>query len=133
MIIKQVSTSVEFILVFAVLAGFTVLFAAVRASIDNRIFEGSLLRALGASRRLLRTSRIVEFCGLGFLSGLLAAITAELITWALYSYTFQLEYHANWLVWTITPIVGAVSIGLAGYLGTRIVLNESPMNVLREL
>ncbi len=133
MIIKQVSTSVEFILVFAVLAGFTVLFAAVRSSIDNRIFEGSLLRALGASRRLLRTSRIVEFCGLGFLSGLLAAITAELITWALYSYTFQLEYHVNWLVWTITPMVGAVSIGLAGYLGTRIVLNESPMNVLREL
>lgn len=133
MIINQVSASVEFILVFAVLAGFTVLFAAVRSSIDTRIFEGSLLRALGASRQLLRTSRLVEFCGLGFLSGLLAAITAELITWALYSYAFQLEYHVNWLVWMITPIVGALSIGMAGYLGTRVVLNESPTKVLREL
>lgn len=132
-IIKQVSVAVEFVLGFAILAGFTVLFAAVRTSIDSRIFEGALLRTLGANRKLLRISRIVEFCGLGFLAGLLAAITAELITWALATYTFQWDYQLNWLVWVTTPIVGALSIGLAGYFSTRVVLNKSPMNVLREL
>lgn len=132
-IISQVSTSVEFVLVFAVFAGFTVLFAAVHTSIDSRIFEGALLRALGANRGLLRSSRIVEFCGLGLLAGLLAAVTSELIAWALYTYTFHLEYRSNMLVWICTPIIGALSVGLAGVLSTRRVLNQSPNHVLREL
>lgn len=132
-IIEQVSISVEFILAFAVLAGFTVLFAAVRSSIDERIFEGALLRTLGANRALLRTSRIVEFCGMGFLAGLLAATTAELLTWVLYTRTFDMAYGFTPWVWLITPVIGAISIGSAGYLSTRVVLNNSPMTVFREL
>lgn len=132
-IIKQVTIAIEFILVFALLAGFAVLFAAVRATIDNRIFEGALLRTLGANRALLRTSRVVEFCGMGFFAGLLSAITAELIAWWLYSQAFNFQYAMSLWIWIVTPLVGALIIGFAGYLGTRIVLQRGPVTVLRQL
>ena len=49
-ILLQLTQAISFLLYFALLAGFTVLFATVYATLDNRIYEGALMRALGATR-----------------------------------------------------------------------------------
>ncbi|MGZ8245632.1 ABC transporter permease [Methylomagnum sp.] len=132
-ILLQVTRAIEFVLVMALAAGFTLLFAAVRATLDERIYEDVLLRTMGASRKLLRLAQWVEFSALGFLSGLLAAGMAEAITWILYSRVFNLDWHFHWESWLVTPLLGALAIGLAGYWNTRPVVRNSPMRVLREL
>lgn len=132
MILKQVTLAIEYVLLFALLAGFTVLFAAVRNSIDERIYEGALLRTLGASRQLLRRSHLIEFMTLGLLAGLLAAVVAELIVWVLYSRVFDMDYGLNAYVWLMTPISGAIMTGVSGYWSTAIVVKRSPMLVLRD-
>ncbi len=131
-ILTQVTAAVELVLSFVLAAGFAVLFAALAANLDERFYEGALLRALGASRRQLRAAHLAEFAVLGVLAGLLAAIGTELIAYVLYTRAFELEYHFKWPVWLIAPLAGGVLIGLVGYFGTRRVVNQSPLTVLRE-
>ncbi|HUT42373.1 MAG TPA: FtsX-like permease family protein, partial [Gammaproteobacteria bacterium] len=130
-IFRQVSLAVEYVLVFTLLAGFAVLFAALQASQDDRLYEGALLRALGGSRRQLRAGHLAEFTALGGLAGLLAAMGTECLTWVLYTQVLDLEHSFHWPLWVITPLAGALLIGAAGFWGTRAVLERSPMLLLQ--
>jgi putative ABC transport system permease protein len=130
-ILAQVTLAIEFVLLFVLAAGLAVLFAGLQATLDERIRQGALLRALGAERTLLVKARRTEFALLGAISGLLAAIGCELISFLLYRFAFDLAWHAHpWLV--LLPAIGALLVGGAGVLGTRRALNVSPLTVLRE-
>ena len=132
-ILAQVTLAVEFVLVFVLAAGLAVLYAALQASLDERYYEGALMRALGASRRQLRGAQVAEFAALGLLAGLLAAGATEAIAYLVYARIFELEYHFKWPVWLIVPFAGMLLIGFAGAIGTRRVVSRSPLSVLREL
>lgn len=132
-ILQQISLAIEFILALALAAGFTVLFATVRATLDERIHEDVLLRVMGASSRLLRMAQWVEFAALGLMSGVLSAMIAEAIVWLVYWKVFDMAPHFHGWLWGLAPLLGALSIGWAGYWNTRGVTRVSPMRVLREL
>lgn len=132
-ILAQVTLAVEYVLVFVLLAGFAVLYAALQASLDERLHEGALLRTLGASRRQLRSGHLAEYAALGFLAGVFAAAGAELIAFILYWQVFNLDYSFKWWLWLVLPPLGALLIGVAGYRGTRRVVQTSPLRVLNEL
>jgi putative ABC transport system permease protein len=130
-ILAQVTLAVEYVLLFVLAAGLAVLFAGLQATLDERIRQGALLRALGAARPLLVKARRIEFGLLGAASGALAALGCELITLVLYRYAFDLQWGPHpWLL--ILPLAGALLVGGAGVLGTRRALNASPLAVLRE-
>ena len=132
-ILTQLTQAINYLLYFALMAGFTVLFAAVYATLDNRIYEGALMRTLGANRSLLRKTHIIEFATLGLISGLLAVVISEAIMYALYTQVMNMEYHPSFYLWTTIPLTGALFVGMAGCWGVRQVLNKSPLRVLREL
>nr|WP_298164290.1 FtsX-like permease family protein [uncultured Pseudomonas sp.] len=130
-ILAQVTLAVEFVLLFVLAAGLAVLFAGLQATLDERIRQGGLLRALGAERRVLQQARRAEFGLLGAASGLLAAIGCELISFLLYRYAFELQWQPHfWLL--LLPLAGALLVGAAGVFGTRRALTVSPLAVLRE-
>ena len=131
-ILQQVTLAVEYVLVFVLLAGFAVLYAALQASLDERLYEGALLRSLGASRRQLRSGHLAEYALLGALAGLLAAAGSELIAYIAYTQVFNLAYAPKWPLWLLLPPIGAVLIGAAGFWGTRRVVRETPLTVLKE-
>ncbi|WP_095095607.1 ABC transporter permease [Pseudomonas sp. Irchel 3A5] len=130
-ILDQVTLAVQFVLLFVLAAGIAVLFSGLQATLDERIRQGALVRALGAERALLIKARRIEFGLLGAVSGLLAALGCELVTFALYRYAFNLDWapHA-WLL--LLPVIGALLVGGAGVFGTRRALNVSPLTVLRD-
>jgi len=131
-ILAQVSLAVEYVLLFVLAAGIAVLLAGLGATLDERIRQGVLLRALGAKRELLNQARRSEFALLGLVSGLLAALGCELVSFLLYRYAFDLPWQAHpWLL--LLPLIGALLVMLAGLLGTRRALSASPLTVLREL
>ncbi|MEI6336228.1 MAG: FtsX-like permease family protein [Methylococcaceae bacterium] len=132
-ILTQLTQAINYLLYFALMAGFTVLFAAVYATLDNRIYEGALMRTLGANRSLLRKTHIIEFATLGLISGLLAVVISEVIMYALYTQVMAMEYHPSFYLWAIIPLTGALFVSMAGCWGVRQVLNKSPLRVLREL
>jgi len=129
-ILTQLTQAINLLFYFALAAGFTVLFTAVYATLDQRIYEGAVMRTLGARRGLLRLTHIIEFGLLGMLAGTLAAIAGEAILYALYTRVMHIDYHPGYLQWLLLPTLGACSIGLAGYWGVRRVVDHSPLRVL---
>jgi putative ABC transport system permease protein len=132
-ILSQITAAINLLLGFALLAGFTVLFSAIYATLDERIYEGALLRTLGAERRLMRTAHALEFVILGVLASGLAIVLAESICFALYHWLLHIDYQAKPLRWLLTLGLGTLLIGLAGYRGTAVIVKTPPMRIFREL
>lgn len=130
-ILKQLTQAINLLLYFGLAAGFLVLFAAVYATLDNRIYEGALMRTLGARRSWLRKTQLIEFCLLGVFAGALAALIAQAILYVLYRWVMQMPFHPSVWIWFLLPMIGAFLVGLAGYWGVREVVRQSPMLVLR--
>ena len=138
-ILKQVravgdraSLAVQYVFLFTLLAGITVLLAAVQSTRDERAYESAMLRTLGASRRVVLAGVATEFLVLGMLSGLLAAIGASVGGWYLATELFNLEYHFDPTVWLIGIGAGALLVGGAGTLAARSVINQPPISTLRQ-
>ncbi len=129
-IFGQITHIVEYVFVFLLLAGFIVLYAALTASQDERLYEGALMRTLGANSKQLGQAQLAEFLLLGFFAGVVAIIGAEAILWVLYSQLLKLDHSFNWLLWIITPLACSLLIGAAGYWSTRKVKQQSPMLLL---
>lgn len=132
-ILAQLTTAINCLFYLALGAGFTVLFAAVYATLDQRIYRGALMRTLGAGSGLLNKAHLLEFCLLGFISGVLAIILAEVVTVVLYHYVLHLNYHPSFWLWLIVPLGAAAMIGVTGYWGLRDVVKKAPMQVLQQL
>ncbi|MGO4779091.1 FtsX-like permease family protein, partial [Lysobacter sp. 2RAB21] len=88
----QVSTVVEVVFYFSLIAGLLVLMAAVSASQDERLLEGGVMRVLGGSRRQLRLAQASEFAAIGLLSGLTAAIAASVLAGVVAVQVFDLPW-----------------------------------------
>ncbi len=128
-VIDKAATAVQSVFAFTLLAGVTVLLAAVQSSRDERRYETAILRALGASRRLLVGSTLVEFAGLGLLAGVLAATVAA-FGGLLLARELELRYRFDALMW-LTGVAATVSMmGISGWLAMRPVLNKQPRSVL---
>lgn len=130
-ILAQVSLAVESLLVFVLAAGVILLLAGLLATLDERMRQGAILRALGAQRQLLQRARLTEFAFLGAASGFIAFLGCELITAILYHKLLGMDWQPHpWLL--CLPLLGALIISAAGLLGTNRVLRASPLELLRE-
>ena len=132
-IVDRVSRAIEFVFLFTLAGGLLVLQAAVAATQDERRFDAAVLRTLGASRRQLQSAQIAEFLLLGALSGLVAAAGATAIGWALSDRVFRVPFDANPLVWLYGIAGGAIAVVVAGWLGTRNIVRQPPLAVIRQL
>jgi putative ABC transport system permease protein len=132
-ILKQLTQAVHYLLYFALLAGFTVLFASVYASLDTRIYEATLMRTLGARKALLQRSQVTEFALLGLFSGLLAVGMSETILFVLYRYVLHMNFNLNGVIILIIPVASMIGIGLIGHYSLRKVNNQAAMDVLRDI
>ena len=130
-VIDQATRAVEYVFLFTLFAGLTVLYAAVQATRDVRRRETALLRTLGARRQQIRNGLLAEFGTLGLLSGLLAALIASAVGGVLAWQVFGFDYTVNPMTFVFGIVGGTLGIGLAGWLGTRRVLDQAPLKVLR--
>ena len=132
-IINQVSAAINLVLVVILAAGALVLIAGVQASVDARMHESALLRALGAPRRLILGSLLIEFATLGLFAGFLATVAAELSVYILQTYIMDMRYAPTLWIWPVGILSGALIIGSLGVFSCRKVVSVAPVTVLREL
>lgn len=131
-IMDRVIAAVEYVFLFTLAAGLVVLYAAIQATQDERCFESAVLRTLGARRAVVRQSLLAEFATLGLLAGLLAAAAATLTGYGLAVQVFDFPYHGSPWIWLLGGGAGLLGVGLAGLLGVRPALAQSPWRALRE-
>ena len=129
----QVARAVQFVFLFTVFAGLAVLYAAIASTQDERLYRAAIMRTLGASRGQLTRANLAEFALIGALAGLIAAAGANMLGALLAFKILNLTYGFNGMVWVISVACGAVGIAVAGYLGTRRILNVAPLKALRRI
>ena len=130
-IMDRIVRAVEFIFLFALAAGLTVLLAAIEGTRDERVREAGLLRALGARSAVVVRGLIAEYAVLGLLAGTVAAIAAQAIAWALAEQVFRIPYGPRPLLWLAGAGAGALVVTLLGWLSLRGTLKTPPDRVLR--
>lgn len=127
----QAARAVQFVFFFTLIAGLVVLYAAVASTQDERVYQATLLRTLGASRAQIHRAHLAEFTLIGALAGVVAASAATGLAYFIARRFLQLEYAIDPAVWLIGVAGSALGVALAGWLGTRRVLTAPPLAVLR--
>ncbi|MBI1194873.1 MAG: FtsX-like permease family protein [Gammaproteobacteria bacterium] len=130
-VVRQVTQAIELVLWLIIGCALLVLLAGVQASIDVRIGENALLRALGAQRRLITGSLWLEFSTIGLAAGVIAAFAAELAVWYFQERVMEMSYAPHPWTWLLGPLLGAVLVGGTGYLSCRHIVRVPPMRLLQ--
>ena len=127
----QVSRAVEFVFLFAIAAGLVVLFAAITSTQDERVFEGAVMRTLGASRRQMVLTQLSEFLAIGLLAGAVAAAGAVGLAIVLSERVLGVPYEFDWIVPLAGLFAGGAGVAIAGLLGTRRAVDSPPLAAIR--
>ena len=130
-ILEQVTNAVEFLFLFTLCAGLTVLVACIHSTLASRTKEYALIRAMGGSNLLLVQIQRAELWGMGALAGLMASLCASLIGWGLATYVFEFEWMVSPLFILFGIVFGVLIAWGAGWFTLRGVLKESVVNTLR--
>jgi len=131
-VLDQVIRAVQFVFLFALVAGVLVLYAALLSTQNERLQEAALMRALGASRAQVARSQRAEFLALGLVAGVMASSGASAIGYVLAERVFQIPWQFDALIWLVGPLAGLACVALNAWLGARAALNHPPMAALRE-
>ena len=132
-IIDQVTQAIELVLLVILFAGGLVLVAGLQSSLDQRLQENAIVRALGGRSSLIVGSLIIEFSSLGLLAGILATMGAELSVYFLQTLVLDMNYAPHPWLWLLGPLAGVLIIGGLGVWGCRKTISTAPILVLREL
>jgi putative ABC transport system permease protein len=127
----RAALAVQYVFLFTLAAGITVLLAAIQATRDERMFESAVLRTLGARRSVVLQGVAAEFAALGLLAGTLAAGGAAAIGYVIATRLFELNYVPSATLWIGGLLAGAAVVGVSGTLAVRSVVNQSPVATLR--
>jgi putative ABC transport system permease protein len=130
-VLNQVIGVVELLFGFTLAAGLVVLFAAVTATREERAREYAIMRAVGASAKLLQQVQRAELMGVGLLSGTLASVVAMVVGWVLAKQVFGFDWTVSWWVPLLGALAGAVLALAAGWWGLREVLRRPVVDTLR--
>lgn len=129
-IMDQIAQTLGAVFLFTLLSGLAVLYAALLATQDERIYQSAILRTLGADSRYLRRQHLTEFAVLGALSGLFAAAGSAALGWVLAKYVLEIPFAPPPLLWLLGICGGMLTVMLAGWLVTRRVTKLPPLQVL---
>jgi len=112
-------------------AGILLLFATLLSTLSLRKREAAIYRTLGASSKTLKQLILFEYFWLGVLSGLLAIVSVEAMSFVLYEQVFDVPWAAHYALWFMTPVFTTAIIMLGGRWATRPVMATSPTELLR--
>ena len=88
------------------------------------------MRTLGADSRYLRRQHLGEFAVIGALSGLFAASGSAALGWVLARNVLEIAFAPSPLLWLIGIGGGMAIVMISGWLVTRRVVKQPPLQVL---
>jgi putative ABC transport system permease protein len=131
-VVDQLINAVQFVFLFALVAGLLVLYSALVATEDQRRREAAVMRVYGASRAQVAGSQRAEFLAMGLLAGVLATLGAAAIGQLIARRVFELDLPPSAELWIVGPLAGVALLSLNAWLSARKVLRASPALTLRD-
>jgi putative ABC transport system permease protein len=129
--VDQVALVIRFLALFAILAGVIILSSSVAGTRYRRIREVAILKALGATRRRIKSIFSIEFSILGAVSGLVGAILANAFTRIIADKFIDSSFDFDWRSLPLVIIGTVLLANGAGWLASARILNQKPLEVLR--
>lgn len=130
-LINKAAFAVQAIFIFTLVAGIVVLFSALQSQKTLRRKEIAILKSLGADRSYLRRNLLMEFAMIGGLAGFLAAMLAIIAANTAAFILFDLNPEINLTLLATGTLIGAVLVGLSGYMSVRGLLSVAPASLFR--
>jgi putative ABC transport system permease protein len=131
-VVDQIALIVRFISLFAILAGAIILSSSVAGTRFRRVREVVILKTLGATRARVAGIFSVEFLVLGAVAGILGSMLATAFSLLVLKRLFQVDYRFDPLPHVIAIVATALLANLAGWLASHRILEQKPLEALRE-
>lgn len=111
--------------------GVLILIGAVAMTKFQRLYESAIYRTLGASTRMLATMVTIEYSLLGLLAGVLGAGGAAVLSWALATGLFKIDWQPAPGLLLAGVAITTVAVGAIGLIASAEVLVKKPLGTLR--
>ncbi len=132
-LMDRVNLALEYVFFFTVVAGVVVLYTAIYTSAGERRAEVAVLRTLGAHRRQLSASMAAEFVLIGFLAGVVGALSAVLVGFGVSEYVLDIPFRINFHIFWIGTSAATAVVTLAGTVASYRLWRTPPWRILREV
>jgi putative ABC transport system permease protein len=97
----------------------------------QRLYESAILKTLGATPRTITAMVALEYLGLGALGGLVGALGALALSWAVSHYLFDMAWHPAPGTVMAGVVLTSLVVGVVGVLASLDVVRRRPLAVLR--
>ena len=115
----------------AIVAGMLVLAGAVAAGHRRRVYDSVVLKVLGATRRRIMGTLLLEYGLLGLVTALVASVIGTIAAWAVVTGVMRFQFSFDPLA-VATAVAIAVAVTLAlGFYGTWRALGQKAAPLLR--
>jgi putative ABC transport system permease protein len=131
-VLNKLSTALGLLFVFTLLASMLVLMTAMASTQDERYRNAALLKAIGASKEMLRHIALIELLVIGATAGVLAGISSGVAAWCLGRYVMDIEFNAFIQAIALGLVLGLMSTMLAGYRFQQRIQGTTAVQCLRE-
>jgi putative ABC transport system permease protein len=130
-VVDNVVLAISIVGGIALASGVLILVGAVAMTKFQRVYEAAILRTLGASTRLLTTMVAIEYSALGLLAGLIGALGALALSWAVTRYLFHIAWKPDPLALGAGAALTTALVAIVGVLASAEVLRQKPLGALR--
>ncbi|WP_051534679.1 ABC transporter permease [Deefgea rivuli] len=131
-VITLASSALRLVLVLCVLAGLTVLVAALDTMEAERRREAAIMRALGATSSRLASVWWLESLLIGAIAGLIAGVCASATGWWLATYLLNLPMSVNWALPLYAMLAGMLLAALTVWRRLRVLAMTTPLMLLKD-
>jgi len=131
--VRDVSIGISILGAFLLCCGILTLIGSVAMTKYGRLYQAAILKTIGARKRIIVRSTLVEYGVLGLLAGTIGAAAAMIMTWALSTYGNNPMpwWPRPWLV--LGGLAGTtVLVMTVGVLSTWDVIMKKPLLIMRE-
>jgi putative ABC transport system permease protein len=130
-VVQSVTLAVSIVGGIALFGGVLILAGAVAMTKFQRVYEAAILRTLGASSRTLTMMLASEYTALGLLAGMIGALGALALSWAVCRFVFEIDWSPAPGLLIGGAAITTVMVAVIGVVASRDVLRKKPLATLR--
>ncbi len=130
-ILNDISLAVTFVGAFVFLAGVLILIGSIAMTKFHRLYEAAILKTLGAKKKLIIYTVLVEYGALGLLAGLIGSAAAVALTWTVCKYGLEIAWHFVPAINFIGVAVTVLLVTVVGVASSWDVMIKKPLGILR--
>jgi len=130
-LINNITLGISFVGGFVFFCGGLILIGSIALTKFQRIYENAILKTLGAKRKTLLAILLAEYAVLGVAAGIIGALTAIGLSYAVAKYVFEINWQFEPNLTLTGILLTALLVIIVGAVSSFDVLLKKPLATLR--